>query len=70
MKQLLYILFFLFISCSKTTDNKQLINSVRALKKVEPVATIKLADGTFINNAPSGRSWVAYNTVPGRCSRR
>ena len=29
------------------------------------VATIKLSDGTFINNAPSGRSWVEYKTVPG-----
>ena len=53
------------ISCSKTTDNKQLINPVQSLKKVESVATIKLADGTFINNAPSDRSWVAYNTIPG-----
>ena len=65
MKQLLYILFFLFISCSKTTDNKQLINPVQSLKTVESVATIKLADGTFINNASSGKSWVAYNTIPG-----
>ncbi len=32
------------------------------------VATITLADGTFINNAPSGRSWVEYKTVPGGLS--
>ena len=28
--------------------------------QVELVATIKLSDGTFINNAPSGRSWFDY----------
>jgi hypothetical protein len=31
----------------------------------QAVATITLADGTFINNAPSGKDWTAYNTVPG-----
>ena len=30
---------------------------------IAQVATIQLSDGTYINNAPSGRDWLEYKII-------